>query len=96
MYLLVTNSDDTNSVNATALAGDSTASAQQNTADHTLMPDSDSQNTKHDYADGVPVNLPDCLPPERDAAHTNRDRSCTSFPIYRLHPDNEPRRFLLD
>ena len=76
MYLLVTMSDGTDSV--TALAGDSTASAQQNTAD--LMPDSDLQEIKHEYAERLPGPVPHGLPPERDVAHT------TSTGVGRIPP----------
>ena len=89
MYLLVTKSDGPDSVNGTALAGDSTASAQQSTADHTLMPDSDLQKIKHECTDRFPSTLPDGLPPERDVAHTIPTEAGHIPPvkaIYRLSP----------
>ena len=73
--LLVTMSEGTDSVNVVALAEDSPASAQQNTAD--LMPVSDLQTIKNEYAERFPLTSACCK--GCCTNHTNRSRSYTFF-----------------
>ena len=87
-FLLVTQSDESESVHVSAVTQDDKSFEQQSQTDHTVVPESDMQSILHEYQDCFPESLPDGLPPERDVAHHHTYRArCASFkPVYRLSP----------
>ena len=80
MFLLVTQSDKSESVHVSAVTKDDKSFEQQSQTDHSLVPESDMQSMLHEYQDHFPESLPDGLPPERDDAYTiATEPGCASF-----------------